>query len=240
MTVLDLITAAMQHLVVLGQGQTASPEDATYGFGRLNNMVDSWNSDDLMLYTRPQVNSTLTNGVGGPYLFGPAQTPGPRPTLIQAANIVPYGTTLSLPLDLIDVGQWSEIEDKAAIGARPQRLYCDYAFPNANVYVHPCPLGAATLQTWPILQLAQFATLQDVLTFPAGYLEALEFDLAVTLSGGFGKQVPQTVMLKAEAAKTRVRQLNQRYRQQIEDAIAAGMIPRGAQAQLPAGGPPAQ
>ncbi len=131
--VLDLITAAMEHATVLGQGVTPSPEDQVYCFGRLNNIVDGWNAEEGMLYSRPQANYVLTSANGGPYGLGPGGSLGSiRPALIMAANIQPAGTGLSLSLDLLTTEDYAGIEDKFALSVRPERLHCDYNSPIAR------------------------------------------------------------------------------------------------------------
>lgn len=243
MVALDLITAALEHATVLGQGQAPAPEDQTFAFGRLNNLIDGWNADEGMLYQRPQASYVLTNGNAGPYTIGPsggfAAPNNVRPVLIQAANITPAGTTLTLDLRIVSYAEWAEIDDKAATSVRPQVVFCDYAFPNANVYVWPTPVGAATLKLFSLYQLPLFVTLQDTVSFPPAYAEALEFDLAVTVGAAFGKQVPQMVLQKAVDAKTRVRTANLRALALVNQAVAAGQInptqlPAGVQQQLAA------
>ena len=90
MTVLDFITQSAIISGVIEQGQTLSAEESASILMILNNMLDSWNTERISLYSISQNSYLLTANVGS-YPIGPSATVPfnvARPTLIQSANIL--------------------------------------------------------------------------------------------------------------------------------------------------------
>src|SRR3990172_443967 len=61
-TALDIIKGAMGNIRTLGAGETPSAEDAEVCLTALNNMLDTWSSEGLMIYALSTDQKALTIG----------------------------------------------------------------------------------------------------------------------------------------------------------------------------------
>src|SRR5579872_6037210 len=210
MQVLDLITRAATRVGILQQGETLNGSESTDAFNALNDMLDAWNTDRLNIYTVGQAQYALTATVQA-YPIGPtASAPFNvnRPVLIQSASIILPGTTIRQPMRIMTSAEFPRIKERGLTGVLPDKLYCDYAAPNATLYVHPIPSGTPTLELYAWSALAAFVTLQDTVTFPPGYVEAIVFNLALKLAPEYGQQVDSLIAQTAMGSKQAMRALN--------------------------------
>ncbi len=89
MLVQDLIQDAMVLTGELGRGQTPSIEDKQHALDVLNNLLDIWSTDRLMLPSVKKLDCQLVPGQQD-YTIGPtgADFTNERPVLIQTATVI--------------------------------------------------------------------------------------------------------------------------------------------------------
>jgi hypothetical protein len=170
---------AYRTLGVLLPGQQTSPEGHEDAFGLLNDMVDSWNTESLMIPALQRSVYCLTAGVGS-YTLGPGGTlSGERPQRVVSAALVACdcgcgcadGNCRQLTLR----STWHDCSPRCGIAI-------DNAYPNVNVRIHPAPSAGQSLalQSWQTL--SGFADLDSQYGFPPGYALALRWGLAFELA----------------------------------------------------------
>lgn len=210
-TALKLISRALRNLNVLQQGEVPDDQEAQDGLDTLNEMIDSWSVDRLMLYTIERRLFTLISGQYV-YRFGTGgDFDGARPIKIENAGvIIPNGTQpIELPLDMLNKDQYAVIPVKNTPSTYPTALYPDGSFPfnNCNFWPVPTTTPQVALYCWD--QLTQFDALETELVFPPAYGRALLACLTVELSaGGFGGLLTPTHIAMAAESKAAVKSLN--------------------------------
>lgn len=154
----------------------------------LNQMLDSWNLDELKIPSSPVSVFNLTVNVQQ-YTIGPGATfDAPRPTGIDDANVVLNNVSpvVLVPVKLINVDEWSSIQVPVLLNGLPQVLYYDYAFDQthgwANINLWPAPQAGYQLQLYTWQQMQQFADLTTAYIFPPGYPKALRKNLALEIA----------------------------------------------------------
>jgi hypothetical protein len=209
-TALDIISGAMKLIGALPSGESARPEESADALERLNDILETWRLDRLMVYnvtrqTFPLVASQqlYTIGVGGNFNIE-------RPVWLD-----PYGNSLvvnyglvnqfELPLTLFSDQQWSEISMKSMATIYPQGMWFNQSFPLSQLYFWPIPTGASLYVAlmMPMEVLAP-VTLTSVMTMPPGYQKALRYALAVELAQEFGRQLNPMVLKIARETKASV------------------------------------
>lgn len=174
-----LIYDAYRALGVLRPGQQTSPEGHEDAFGLLNDMVDSWNTESLMIPALQRSVYPLTAGVGS-YTLGPGGTlSGDRPQRVMSAALVACdcgcgcadGDCRQLALR----STWHDCSPKCGIAI-------DNACPDVHVRIHPAPSEGQSLALQSWATLSGFADLDTQYGFPPGYALALRWGLAVQLS----------------------------------------------------------
>ena len=174
-----LIYDAYRALGVLRPGQLTSPEGMDDALGVLNDLVDSWNTESLMIPSLRRDVYELTAGVPS-YTLGPGGTlGGERPQRVSSAALVSCGCGCGCAsggcTELRLQSSWQDCSSTCGI-------YIDTSYPNVNIRIQPPPTDgqALALQSWNTL--ATFADLNTPYGFPPGYALALRWGLAQQLA----------------------------------------------------------
>ena len=188
-TATQLIYQALRDLGALRPGQTSAGDLNNDGLVALNQMIDSWLLDELMVFADV---GSIYNLVAGTqtYTIGPsgAAFTAPRPTRIDDANLILNNVTpnVRLPISVIDVDQWADIRVQSIPNAIPLKLYYDHnfdptsGFGTLNLWPGPALNYQLELFTWQ--QLQSFANLSTAYSFPPGYAKAIHKNLAVEIA----------------------------------------------------------
>ena len=212
----DIINDALTEIQVLEAGEIPSAADTQLGFLRLNNMMDSFQAERLMIFTIPRINlgnltigkQTYTLGIGGDFNI-------PRPARIERYGIITLnnpGQPLELPLNSfgsdMTVDQWAQIPVKNILSALPLYVWDDGGNPlrNLSYWCIPNALVQATIYPW--MALTSFPDLVTDITFPPGYQECVMYQLALRLANPFGGNIPPLLSTMAIEAKARVMSFN--------------------------------
>jgi hypothetical protein len=210
---LDIITNAHIDIGALAPGEPLEAASAAFALTTLNDMLDQWSNDDMMVFNINEIIFTLTPGQYVYTLGAGGQINTTRPLGIDSAFV--RVNTLDYPVAIIDINQYEMIGLKSLNGPWPRALY----------YNSGVPLGTATF--WPnpssgeIHMFAQtlftgFANISDTVTLPQGYNMALRWNLAELLMPSFGKSDPvQSAMIVKNAANGRalIKRTNMRPQQ---------------------------
>lgn len=206
----DIVNGALTQIGRLGAGRTAGTVESTVAFGFLQRMMTRWGLERKYIF---QVLSTLysINGNVQPGTLGTAGTLGAtRPVYIESANVVlTIGTeTDRRPLEIINAKKWAEVEAQTDTSVRPRVLYCDYAFPAAQVNLNPLPKVSMGLELFTWQQLQAFASLTDTFAMPQGYDSALIDALAIEIAPQFNKQVTKDMQALAAQSLAAIQSKN--------------------------------
>jgi len=213
-TLLDIITECLVDIGELGAGETPSPEDGAYCFGKSNELLDSLQTEKLNIYSEEEVQLALTAKQSFQIGPGGADFPGnARPIKIDACVILVPVNGVNIQTgecDLIPESRWREITDKSATSNVPEFLYFDYGWPFGTLNFYPAPICTvatiAQLSVW--LPLQQFVALTDQFNMPFGYLKAFVDALKVVIMKAYGHQIGQDDAAMEQTSKARIQGLN--------------------------------
>lgn len=211
-TALDLISSALRLINVMAAGETTPLDMANDGLLVLNDMIDSWNTDRMAIYTTQSKDfnyvlgkQSYTLGTGGDFNM-------PRPAQIDAMSTILLtnpGNPIEIPLALYTVENWQvEVPVKVVQGTIPLLCYDDGGFPLRTLNFWPIPIdqpNAVRIYSWTPLP-AQ--TLSGKVSFPPGYSQAFRYNLAVLLAAEFSQPVSAVVAQIAAESLAKVRTLN--------------------------------
>ena len=188
-----LIARALRLINATSSGETPTASEQADALTALNAMVDSWLTERLTIPQVLRTTKTLTAstqdytiGVGGSINID-------RPVWIDAAAIIPSGSTEELGISVMTDQDWQRTVIKSQTATFPLGVYYTYA--NAvglgTVSLWPIPTTAPTLVLYtPKGTIVSFATLSTQYYVNAGYERALAYNLAVELADEFGKPIP--------------------------------------------------
>jgi hypothetical protein len=221
----DIVGDALRELGVLGAGEVLSADEATNGLTVLNRMVDGLAAERLAIY---QVVRTLWTIVSGTqdYTVGTGGAVAvARPVYIDHVNLVDTGTDpdLETPLGSFTDDAWAGLAQKALTAARPSATYYNPTFPLGTLSLWPVPTDSSLQGALYAPQaVAEFASLDTVISLPPGYRRMLVTNLAVELAPSFERPASQDLLKHAAESKGVVKRANKRLSDLSIDPGALG------------------
>ncbi|MCU1301964.1 MAG: hypothetical protein JWQ87_2248 [Candidatus Sulfotelmatobacter sp.] len=209
---LDLIKGAMRNLNIYATGEEPSADEAQDALVILNQMIDTWNGEGLMIFTTVITDFPLTSskqiytlGTGGDFNIA-------RPAEIDRASIVILSNPqqpLEYPIPVYSTQDWQEkVPIKNVPGNLPLLIYDDGGFPLRTLTFWPVASDSTLFRLYSWQQLTQFNDLQQVASYPPGYMEALRYNLAIRLAPEFQKSVPPETAVLAMNAMAKIKTSN--------------------------------
>jgi len=205
----DQINRALRLLGVLAEGETPSAAVSQDALTALNQMIDSWNTERLMIYnTQDQVFSwppdeiTRTLGPTGDFV-------GNRPILLDDSTYYrDASTNVSFGIKMINQQQYNGIAVKTVTSTYPQVMWVNMEFPNITMTIYPKPTRVLEWHFVSVDELSQPATLATDLYFPPGYLRAFAYNLAMEIAPEFGVEPSPQVKRIAMTSKRNLKRIN--------------------------------
>lgn len=195
------IRLAMQDATLLQQGDDPTGEDYAEYMGRLNDMVNLWQTDGLRLWLNQDVAVPLVAGTAL-YTFG---TAGLKPTrVIQSYYEDQNGVRRPLdPMSRDDYVRLSQVTQQGQLNS----YFVDKQQSTLNVYFWLTPDATAALGTAHLIrqeQVTQSVSLTDTMNFPVEWFLALRWGLADELSTGMSNDIQQRNSMKAKEYKEKL------------------------------------
>ena len=208
-TTADIIYGSLRLIGVLAEGETPSSETAQDALSAMNEMIQSWNTERLAVFsTQDQVVTWPPNAR--------SRTMGPtgdivalRPVLVDDATYFRDPSSgISFGLKLINQQQYNGIAVKTVTSTYPQVMWVNMTYPNIEMYVYPVPTKVLEFHIVSVQELSAPANLGTDLAFPPGYLRAFRYNLACELAPEFGVEPSRQVQRIAMTSKRNLKRIN--------------------------------
>ena len=205
----DQINRALRLIGVLAEGETTSASVMQDSLMALNQMIDSWNTERLsvfstqdQIFTWPAGLITRTLGPSGDFI-------GLRPVLLDDATYYrDPGTNVSFGIKFINQQQYNGIAVKTVTSTYPQVIFVNMTFPDVTMTVYPRPTRDLEWHFISVQELDNPATLATDLFFPPGYLRAFTYNLAMEIAPEFGVEPSPQVQRIAMTSKRNLKRIN--------------------------------
>lgn len=210
MTVAELIRGAFRTLGVLAAEETPSAAEQADALVSLNDLLDSWAGERLVLFATARDTYLLTPSTN-PHTIGSGGTLNTtRPVRIDRASIMLGNVDgPERPLQMLSDGEWEALQAKTGTGT-PTALWVQTSYPLAKLHFSPTPNAADTLVLYTWQQLGRFASAGVDFDFPPGYARAVRANLAVELAPEYGVSASAELANIANESKATLKRLNQR------------------------------
>ena len=210
----DQINRALRLLGVLAEGETPSASVSQDALMALNQMIDSWNTERLSVFSTidqkvnwpvDQINATLGPTGSLVRLNGTAV----RPILVDDATYFrDPQTNVSYGIKLINQQQYDGIAVKTVTSTYPQVMFVNMTYPDIDIYIYPRPTRLLEFHFISVEELTQPATLATDILFPPGYLRAFTYNLACEFAPEFGVEPSPQVARIAMTSKRNLKRIN--------------------------------
>lgn len=210
-TVNDITTRALRLLQVKEAGEPINDDEANDGLEVINNLIDSWALENLMLTARVQHSISFVSGQTAYTIGSGGNFSVTRPTKIANA-FVRDSQNADWQMIEINNDQYNEIVLKSTNTQYPTKYYYRPTYPLGTIDVWGAPGSGLTFFIEVDSQFTQFATVSTTVALAPGYVRALEYNLAVELAPEYVKNTTapnvQMIIGLADKAKEFIKDVN--------------------------------
>lgn len=205
----DQITGALRLLGVLAEGETPSSETANDALYALNQMIDSWDTERLAVFSTQDQVFSWPSGERERSLGPTGDFVGERPVLLDDSTYFrDPQTNVSYGIKFVNQQQYNGIAVKTVTSTYPQVMFTNMTYPNIEMVIYPVPLRLLEWHFISVEKLTQPALLSTEMSFPPGYLRAFRYNLACELAPEFGVEPSPTVSRIAMYSKRNLKRIN--------------------------------
>lgn len=212
-TALDLVTASLQDLGVLGESETPSGAAGQSALDTLNAMIDGWKAEKLMVpsLTRSTVAITASDG---DYTIGPTGNIAVvRPVFLEDVR---YSDSTpdpdyEWPLKSLTEQGYAALPMKAQTSTVPTAYFYNPTYPNGTINLFPIPTSSTlTLIAYHWTAITVFAALSTTFSLPPAYERMIVKNLAVELAPSWLREPSATLLRQASQSMRTVKESNTR------------------------------
>lgn len=221
MTALDILNASARLIGVLAEGEALSSAQANNGLTSMNNMLDSWSNEQMLIPARVQETFPLVNGQGS-YQMGsgaPDFNTG-RPQKIE--NIAWQQPTGSYPfnlgIDIITQDEWARIVVPTVPSNIPTKMWPQYGNPYVTLNFWPVPNVVQNVVIWSWKAISELASLTTTFSMQPGYQKAIIYNVALEISPEYGRTPNELVIAQAVESKAVLKRMNNQQQELNCDA----------------------
>ena len=205
----DQINGALRLIGQLAEAEEPSAATANDALTTLNQMIDSWSTERLSIFTTleqvfmwPPGRLSQTLGPTGDFV-------GRRPILMDDATyFIDPANGISFGIKLINQQQYDGIAVKTVTSTYPQVMWINTNYPDVDLHIYPVPTKVLEWHFISVDPLDQPAQLATSLAFPPGYLRAFKYNLACELAPEFGVEPSPQVQRIAMTSKRDLKRIN--------------------------------
>ena len=205
----DQINSALRLIGQLAEAETPSAATSQDALAALNQMIDSWNTERLAVFsTQDQVFDWPPNVLSR--TLGPSgDFVGNRPILLDDSTyFIDTASGISYGIKIINQQQYDGIAVKTVTSTYPQVIWINMSYPNIEMYVYPKPTKVLEWHFISVEEITQPALLSTTLAFPPGYLRAFKYNLACEIAAEFGVEPSPQVQRIAMTSKRNLKRIN--------------------------------
>lgn len=184
----DLISRALRRAGILETGQTALANDSLEALDTLNDVLDQWSLEDLMIFYSTMESFALVDGTNSYSIGATGNFITVRPIELLKAKLLDSGG-ITYDLEVIDFSNYQDIIQKnPPSSTQPTVIAYQPSYPNGQLYLWQTPSSGWTLQLETNKQFIRIADLATEIddSFPVGFVKAMVDTLAAELCIEYG------------------------------------------------------
>lgn len=218
---LDLIKSAMRLIGVIASGETPGANESNDALGVLNDMLDAWALENLIVYRNENDTFNLVPGQQSYTIGAGGNWAVTRPVSIEQAFVTYQGVDFMMRPPLT-TDEWNRIALKGQQQPVPTHIYYVGTYPLGVVNIWPVPSQALPITLSLNMQFGALASTAATIALPPGYLKLLRYSLAAELAPEFGVQASPQVLETLRDIRGNVKAANrQQPVARFDPAIAA-------------------
>lgn len=219
-TARDIITSALKIIRVLAAGETPTAEELSDGLSKLNDMIDSFSNESLMIHSITKEEFTCTANQQVHTLGDTGDFDTLRPIKINKV-LFQDSSGLELPINIRQMEEYADVSSKEVTSEIPTDVYIDPSYPLMNLYLYPIPSTASNVVVYSEKNIQSFTNASTQVSLPPGYKTLLIYNLAMYLAPEYGKTLSAEAMNVAIESKASIKRTNKKPRFLTTDAVGS-------------------
>lgn len=203
----DLIKGSLRLIGAIATGETPSASELADGLVSLNDLLDSWSTNGLLIYQNKRESFPLIPGKQAYTIGLTGDLNTDRPVRIKKAFTDQNGLEIEMEI-LETIEEWAELKIKSFTSSLATKLYVEPGSPFSTINLWPIPNIANNLVLYSEKPLTSFATSSTDVPLPSGYARALRYNLALELAPEFGREPSALVVQAAMDSKADIQRIN--------------------------------
>jgi hypothetical protein len=205
----EIINGSLRLLGVLAEGETPSAETSQDALSAMNEMIESWNTEQLSVFSTQDQVFTWPAGQLSRTLGPTGNFVGNRPILLEDSTYFrDPSTNVSYGIKMINQQQYNGIAVKTVTSTYPQVIFVNNTYPDIEMFIYPRPTRDLEWHFISVEELTRPAVLATELSFPPGYLRAFRYNLATEMAPEFGVEPSPQVQRIAMTSKRNLKRIN--------------------------------
>lgn len=205
----DLISRALRKVGILASGETSEGSDADETLEILNDILEQWSLEDLMVYYPTLISHALTAGVSSYTIGATGVIATTRPIEILNPAYLRTADGLDIPIEVVSFETYQAQIQKATTGTYPSVLAYQPAYPDGVIYLWQSPAAGLTLRMVANVQFAALADLSTDIALPIGYAKAIVDALSYELCLKYGRtEMLEDIRQSALVSKMNIKRKN--------------------------------
>ncbi len=193
----DIIAHALKLIGVVAAGESPTASDYADGKASLNSMVKAWQAKGINLWRETEDTLTLTASQAS-YTFGTGGDKTYRPLRITSLRSKTSASGTELPCRLLSRVEYFDQRPNKTTTGQPTEYYYDAQLATGRLYLWPAPYASTYVVAYTYVRPFEiFNTTTNTPDFPAEWVDAMQWNLALYLAPMYGVQPSQIVMAKA-------------------------------------------
>ena len=201
-TARQIIRRSLQLNGVLTKNEAPAGDEASDGLIALNDLIESWSNDSLLIYARLSESFPLVSGQAS-YTIGPGgdfDTTRPMQILSAFTRI----GNIDYKMSTINGVSFDQIPQKDISSSIPETIFYDGNAPLGTLTIYPVPT-TGNIHLRSEKQLTAFTTLDTDLDLPPGWDRALIYNLALETAPEYGQPANEVVYRVAMDALSKIK-----------------------------------
>lgn len=200
-----IIKRALRILGVIDATEQLKAEELSQGLEALNGLLDSLNTEPLMIYTR--THSSVSTSDQTPTLGPGGDLDIVRPEKLDDGDLWLSSGSVDYPIRMMSHAEYAS-GASLSISAIPSAAYYDAGFPLGTLYFDTDFSSAMTLNVYHWQLHNQISNPNASLSLPPGLSDCLTFELVQVLAPEFGKTVTPDIIENGNRAKANYKRMN--------------------------------
>lgn len=220
----DLLTGSLRLFGAVAEGETPSAAALNGALFAVNEMLDSWSLNNLMIHQKVREEFDLVPSQASYTMGAAGNFNTTRPVEIESAAYL--RDSVETPVEVLTFEQWTELSMKQLTGTVPSHIFVQETAPLITILPWPIPTEANKLVLYSTKVITAL-TLDTLLsTLAPGYRMALRFNGAIAIASEYGKAVSLEVERNATRSLAAIQIRNSKPRfLKVDSALTQG---RGA------------